>query len=458
MSDNQKKLNEQLLNVILSENSSDEVKLKRVKYLVRLGADVNYQIYGKSLLCHAIRAKVFDEVIGFLEESGAREWKISKADAKALGNEIKNCYDLNEIIELLKQGADVDSVDNMGRCLLERGIVKGDKQLVEIVIKQGGNLNIKNSWGNTPLICAVDENKLEIAKLLLDGGADVDQKGRNSNTPLMKAIDNNNAKMVKMLLEAKADVNLKQDTFRMSPLRNAISRPDTDIEIIKLLLEGGADIEEDCGYNGKVTPLVKAIDYNRVEIVKLLIEKGVDVNKQNKFGTSDLMTAICSDKVEIAKMLIDADIDLNVSNDDGDTALILAVKRGHKKIVKMLIEKGADLNKQNNDGFTALVLASISDKKNDLVKMLVDSGADVNVKGDGGWTALMWAAYNGSKDMVQMLLEKGADVNIKNNYGNRVWDGCDREIVNVIKEHIKKTGGEPTNGGFLGKIFGGFGR
>ena len=46
MSDNQKRLNEQLVKVVLSKNNSDEVKLKRVKYLVRLGADVNYQIYG----------------------------------------------------------------------------------------------------------------------------------------------------------------------------------------------------------------------------------------------------------------------------------------------------------------------------------------------------------------------------------------------------------------------------
>ena len=40
---------------------------------------------------------------------------------------------------------------------------------------------------------------------------------------------------------------------------------------------------------------------------------------------------------------------------------------------------------------------------------------------------------------------------IKNGYSSE-------EIVNVIKEHIKKTGGEPTNGGFWGKIFDGFGR
>ena len=41
MSNNQEKLNEQLLNVVLSDKDSDEARLKKLKYLVYLGADVN---------------------------------------------------------------------------------------------------------------------------------------------------------------------------------------------------------------------------------------------------------------------------------------------------------------------------------------------------------------------------------------------------------------------------------
>ena len=51
MNDNQKKLNEQLLNVVLSDKGSDEAKLKKVKYLVRLGADVNQKVNGKKKDC-----------------------------------------------------------------------------------------------------------------------------------------------------------------------------------------------------------------------------------------------------------------------------------------------------------------------------------------------------------------------------------------------------------------------
>ena len=126
--------------------------------------------------------------------------------------------------------------------------------------------------------------------------------------------------------------------------------------------------------------------------------------------------------------------------------------------IEDLIQKGADINVKDETGETPLYRA-VFNRQMDVVKVLLEHGADVNAKADNGYTALMWAAYHGSKDIVQMLLEKGADVNIENNYGSRVWDGSDREIVKVINEHIKKTGGEPVNdGGILGRIFDGFGR
>ena len=46
MSGNNERLNEQLLNVVLSDKDSEEAKLKKLKYLLRLGADVNAKIYG----------------------------------------------------------------------------------------------------------------------------------------------------------------------------------------------------------------------------------------------------------------------------------------------------------------------------------------------------------------------------------------------------------------------------
>ena len=49
MSGNKSKLNEQLLNVVLNERDDISSKMKKMKYLLRLGADVEAKVYGKSL-------------------------------------------------------------------------------------------------------------------------------------------------------------------------------------------------------------------------------------------------------------------------------------------------------------------------------------------------------------------------------------------------------------------------
>ena len=67
MNDNQKKLNEQLLNVVLSDKDTSEAKLKKVKYLVRLGADVNQKVNEKSLLRIA-REKGYKEIENVIKE------------------------------------------------------------------------------------------------------------------------------------------------------------------------------------------------------------------------------------------------------------------------------------------------------------------------------------------------------------------------------------------------------
>ena len=72
MSDNQEKLNEQLFNVINNDCDSVETRLKKVKYLVRLGADVNAKLYGKSVLYKAIEKECGKELENFLREKGAK--------------------------------------------------------------------------------------------------------------------------------------------------------------------------------------------------------------------------------------------------------------------------------------------------------------------------------------------------------------------------------------------------
>ena len=108
MSTNQDKLNEQLFNVIADEKISDEARLKKVKYLVYLGADVNTRLYGKSVLSKAIEKEAGAEVQNFLREKGAEEFVISKEEALEISQgfwkDKGDLKSLDEIKQLLKKG------------------------------------------------------------------------------------------------------------------------------------------------------------------------------------------------------------------------------------------------------------------------------------------------------------------------------------------------------------------
>ena len=72
LSDNQKKLNEQVLNCLQNEKLSYEIKLKKIKYLLRLGAMVNYQGgYGNRSILHLAVINGETEIVKFLIEKGA---------------------------------------------------------------------------------------------------------------------------------------------------------------------------------------------------------------------------------------------------------------------------------------------------------------------------------------------------------------------------------------------------
>ena len=68
MSENQEKLNQQLFNVLADEKVSDEARLKKIKYLVYLGADLDASDkYGQTVLDIA-KHYGKDNCVEFLEE------------------------------------------------------------------------------------------------------------------------------------------------------------------------------------------------------------------------------------------------------------------------------------------------------------------------------------------------------------------------------------------------------
>ena len=226
MSDNQKKLNEQLVKVVLSDKDSDEAKLKKVKYLIRLGANVNQKVNGKSLL-KIVREKGYKEIENVIKESlmksfeklldgdkfervldeceyaNGRKVVVSKQKAIDLGkqfwDEDGNLKSAKEIEDLILQGADVDVQVNKDKTALMIASYWGREDVVRILLGAGADVNIKGDDGWTALMIAVESGHKEIVEMLLDRGADVNQKNEHSTTALMIASYLRHKEVVEML-------------------------------------------------------------------------------------------------------------------------------------------------------------------------------------------------------------------------------------------------------------------
>ena len=129
----------------------------------------------------------------------------------------------------------------------------------------------------------------EIVKFLVQKGAEDDL----SNL-LMLAVRYGKelTKSVKVLVNLGADVNKVCQHTKDTML--IIAAQKNHMEIVKFLLEKGADSQVDCKSRfwclGKDT-LIYAANFGNLDIVKLLLAKGANINVQDKIGNSPLMMA-----------------------------------------------------------------------------------------------------------------------------------------------------------------------
>ena len=140
----------------------------------------------------------------------------------------------------LSEGAmamEMPDKEALNRKLLMAAENNKTEEIIEL-LKQGVDVNY-HSYGQTPLHRACWNNNLEIAKLLIESNADINLADKNGWTSLYAACWNNSKDMAKLLIEHKADINLA-DNDGWTPLHVACWNNSKDAA--KLLIENKADI------------------------------------------------------------------------------------------------------------------------------------------------------------------------------------------------------------------------
>lgn len=176
------------------------------------------------------------------------------------------------------------------------------------------NVNAPYPSGRTELFYAVRRGDLVAVRALLERGADVNVRDKEGTTPLAFDISSvpDNAKALAiagMLIRAGANVNLK-DKSETTPLKLAVYQfEDRDGELVKLLLEAGADANAADDYG--TTVLMHAIHAANQEAaliknVRALILAGAQVNARNKLGQTALSIAAEDKNDKLIKLLKEA--------------------------------------------------------------------------------------------------------------------------------------------------------
>jgi ankyrin repeat protein len=155
-------------------------------------------------------------------------------------------------------------------------------------------------------------------------------------TALMKAVQSNDAAAVKKLIAQGANVN-ELDANQDAPLVMAAYQGRT--EIVKLLLEAGADVAAvDPGM--KATALHAAAYAGRTEAARLLVEYHIDIDKQGPYnGYTALHDAIWQNNIEVAEVLIQAGANLTLKAHSGETPLDFARSKHRAQIVALIEQK-----------------------------------------------------------------------------------------------------------------------
>lgn len=325
-----------------------------------------------------------------------------------------------QVVRLLELGADVNARlgDSASTVFIDRW-----------------ELSCPSDYDNwTPLLAALNSSRYPDPYRMTENTSAareraIRERGRIPNTVITQR-DLRRIDIVRLLLHAGADINA-DDGHGGSPLYIAIDKRLDDIAF--LLLDGSPNVRTKtttwfepltAGY----TPLHRAT-YNP-RLLTALLERGADVNAITAQGETPLTIALESGHTNAAIILLHAGAVLPKHTDAMKSlfwrVMDLATPRDAdqakaEESFRLMLSAGVDPNTEcGQDGISIkcldLVIFFIEEPA-PFVKMLVDAGANVNVSGREGMTPLHDAAMQGKAAAARVLLAAGADACATNNVG-----------------------------------------
>jgi len=161
---------------------------------------------------------------------------------------------------------------------------------------------------------------------------------------LTRLVDRNDINLIRDYLIANPNIHFNNTSCIMRPLYTALINENLDI--VDLLLEHGANIDEQSARCDGSTGLFYAILHNKLDLIKFCIERGANINKFNYYGRTPLMEAcFCfrQNNFETIQFLIENGVNINIQNYNNESALTYSVSSLNIELVNLLLANGANL-------------------------------------------------------------------------------------------------------------------
>lgn len=262
------------------------------------------------------------------------------------------------VTTLLNHGAELEAQSERTKDTpLSLACSGGRYEVVEILLNVGANKEHRNVSDYTPLSLAASGGYVNIIRLLLNHGAEINSRtgSKLGISPLMLAAMNGHTAAVKLLLDMGSDINAQIETNRNTALTLACFQGRH--EVVSLLLDRKANVEHRAKTG--LTPLMEAASGGYIEVGRVLLDKGADVNATPVPSSRDTALTIAADKghLKFVDLLLQRGAAVEVKNKKGNSPLWLAANGGHLSVVKILKNHNADIDSQDNRRVSCLMAA-----------------------------------------------------------------------------------------------------
>ncbi|MBQ7543953.1 MAG: ankyrin repeat domain-containing protein [Synergistaceae bacterium] len=170
---------------------------------------------------------------------------------------------------------------------------------------------------------------------------------------------------------------------------------------------------------GRYTPLIIAADEGWIELVRLLLESGADPEVKNHMGRTALFVA-AQGVLMCVEPLLEYGADPNITDKVGNEAFAKIFESTLEDItfdmVRLMLKHGADVDARNSAEQTPLMLCIKGNEifpelRREMAKLLLEHGADVHARDDCGCSPMFYAVNNGrDEELIDILLDAGADM------------------------------------------------